>query len=101
MGKNRRIVRIYVGIPASGKSTHAKDFVGKNPDWIRVNRDDFRFMLKDMPVCEMKVENLITNMVNDSIIDALMSKFNVIVDNTNLKAKYLNPLVELSYQLFS
>lgn len=95
MGKDRRIVRIYVGIPASGKSTHAKDYVGKNPDWVRVNRDDFRFMLKDMPVCEMKVENLITNMMNDSIINALMSKFNVIVDNTNLKAKYLNPLIDL------
>jgi predicted kinase len=88
-------VKFLVGIPASGKSSWSKDHVGKNPDWIRVNRDDFRFMLKDMPVCEMKVENLITKMVGDAIVSALMSKFNVIIDNTNLKAKYLTPLIEL------
>lgn len=88
-------VKFLIGIPASGKSTWSKDYVAKNPDWVRVNRDDFRFMLKDMPVCEMKVENLITKMVSDAIINSLMSKFNVIVDNTNLKAKYLNPLIEL------
>lgn len=88
-------VKFLIGIPASGKSYWSKDYVGKNPDWVRVNRDDFRFMLKDMPVCEMKVENLITKMVGDSIVNALMSKFNVIVDNTNLKAKYLTPLIEL------
>jgi predicted kinase len=95
MEKDRRIVKIYVGIPASGKSTHAKDYVGKNPNWVRVNRDDFRLMIKDMPVCEMKVENLITKMVNDCIVNSLMAKFNVIVDNTNLKAKYINPLIDL------
>lgn len=88
-------VKFLIGIPASGKSTWSKDYVSKNPDWIRVNRDDFRHMLKDMPVCEMKVENVITDMINNSIVSALMSKFNVIIDNTNLKAKYLNPLIEL------
>jgi predicted kinase len=88
-------VKFLVGIPASGKSTWSKDHVGKNPDWIRVNRDDFRHMLKDMPVCEMKVENLITKMVGNAVVSALMSKFNVIIDNTNLKAKYITPLIEL------
>lgn len=88
-------VKFLIGIPASGKSTWSKDYVSKNPDWVRINRDDFRFMLKDMPVCEMKVENLITNMANNAIVDALMSKFNVIIDNTNLKAKYLTPLIDL------
>lgn len=100
-------VKILVGIPASGKSTWSKDYVGKNPDWVRVNRDDFRHMLKDMPMCEMKVENLITKVSYDVIISSLMSKFNVIVDNTNLKEKYLTPLIELikpyadiEYQIF-
>jgi predicted kinase len=39
-------VLVLIGIPGSGKSTWAKDFVSNNSDWIRVNRDDFRDMLK-------------------------------------------------------
>ena len=36
MEKNRKIV-IYIGIPASGKTTAAKEFLRNNPDWVRVS----------------------------------------------------------------
>ncbi len=91
---NKKVI-ICVGIPASGKSTWAKEFVRKNSNYIRINRDDFRFMLKDQPVCEWKIEEMITELQNDTIIKSLSKGFNVIVDNTNLKTKYINQLISL------
>lgn len=87
------IVEILVGIPASGKSTYSQDKVRNDPSYSRVNRDDFRFMLKNAPVCEPKIEKIISKLMNASI-DALLAKnLNVIVDNTHLKAKYIDELI--------
>ncbi len=94
MKKNNLKILILIGIPASGKSTWAKDFVRKNPEWARVNRDDFRNMLKNSQTCEPKVEDMITLLVKETITKSLMRKLNVIVDNTNLKLKYINEIIE-------
>ncbi len=93
MKKNLKIL-ILIGIPGSGKSTWAKDYVKYHDDYIRVNRDDFREMLKSDQVCENKIEDMITGLVNQTIENALMKKLNVIVDNTNLKVKYINDIIE-------
>ncbi len=87
-------ILILIGIPGSGKSTWAKDFVRNNSDWIRVNRDDFRDMLKTSQTCENKIEDMITGLVSDVISSSLSRKLNVIVDNTNLKIKYINAIIE-------
>jgi predicted kinase len=87
-------VLVLIGIPGSGKSTWAKDFVSNNSDWIRVNRDDFRDMLKTSQTCENKIEDMITGLVNDVISSSLSRKLNVIVDNTNLKVKYINSIID-------
>jgi len=91
--KNNLILEIYIGCPASGKSTYAKNFLLKNKNWGRVNRDSFRDMLRCEQFCEPKVENLISKLMCASI-DALLAKnINVIVDNTHLKAKYIDELI--------
>jgi predicted kinase len=87
-------VLVLIGIPGSGKSTFSKDFVRNNSDWIRVNRDDFRDMLKNSQTCENKIEDMITGLVNDVISSSLSRKLNVIVDNTNLKVKYINSIID-------
>jgi len=92
--KNLKIL-ILVGPPAAGKSTWAKEFIRKNPKYIRVGRDDFRFMFKDAPITENKVEKLISEMQEEVIMKALAKKLNVIVDNTHLKEKYINSVVNL------
>lgn len=56
--------------------------------------DDFRLMLKNAQVCEIKIEGMITELVFSTIETALSKKLNVIVDNTNLKKKYINEMVE-------
>lgn len=93
MKTNLKIL-ILIGIPGSGKSTWAKDYVKYHDDYIRVNRDDFREMLKSAQVCENKIEDMITGLVNQTIENALMKRLNVIVDNTNLKVKYINDIIE-------
>lgn len=92
-------VKILIGVPASGKSTWSTNFVKSNPNWVRINRDDFRFMLKDMPVCEPKIESLINNLQDNAILSALGSGLNVIIDNTNLKQSYINHFIDLTNHL--
>lgn len=100
-------VLILVGVPASGKSTWSLDFVRRNPDWVRVSRDDFRFMLKDQPSCEPKIESLINTIQDSVILDALAKGINVVIDNTNLKKKYIEhfaklvqPYASVEFQIF-
>ena len=107
MKKDNLKILILIGVPASGKSTWAKEYVRKHPNWVRVNRDDFRSMLKDAAMCENKIEDMITSLTFQVINSALMKRLNVIVDNTNLKRKYIDEIVErfkyqadIDYQVF-
>ncbi len=100
-------VLILIGVPASGKSTWSLDFVRTNPDWVRVSRDDFRFMLKDQPFCEPKIESLINTLQDSVIMESLKKGLNVIIDNTNLKKKYIEhfaklvePYASVEFQIF-
>lgn len=92
--KKNLIVKILIGIPASNKTTWSKEFIRKNRDYVRVGRDDFRFMLRNEPVCEPKIEDAITDMMFNTIDVLLTKKMNIIIDNTNLKPKYVNQIVE-------
>lgn len=93
--KMRRLkILILVGMPASGKSTWAREFVSINENWIRINRDDFRMMLKNSAICDSKVESIISDLEFSSIENALYRKMNVIVDNTNLRSKYIQSFVK-------
>lgn len=93
--KNKNLeILVLIGIPASGKSTWSKEFIKNNPNYVRVNRDDLRFMLKDQPVCEQKIEDMVTNLVNLTTREALKKKLNVILDATHLKQKYIDQILE-------
>lgn len=93
--ENRKnlIVEILVGVPASGKSTWSKEFLLNNSNWSRVNRDSYRDMLQNKQVCEPKIEDAISKLMHQAI-DVLLSKnMNIIIDNTHLKAKYIDELI--------
>lgn len=94
MKKENLKILILIGIPASGKSTWSADYVRNNPNWIRVNRDDFRLMLKNAQMCEPKIEDLITDLVVTTVEKALSKRANVIIDNTNLKVRYIKDFIE-------
>jgi len=95
MGKDKEIdCKILIGVPASGKSTWSTEFVRNNPNYLRLNRDSYRYMLKDQGWCEPKVEDMITDMFFDAIDIALTRKMSLILDNTNLKRGVIDELVK-------
>lgn len=87
--KNRPTLILTVGLPASGKTTFAKEVVRTAPNrdnFVRANRDDIRKMLYDQAFCPNE-EGTVT-LVQDAIITAaLVSGRNVIVDDTNLNPR--------------
>lgn len=79
---------LTVGLPASGKSTWAKEFVkqwNSKDKWIRVCRDDLRNMRGTYWIPDQ--EKLITDWEYDCVLSALDNGYNVIVDATNLHDK--------------
>lgn len=93
--KNNLVVKILIGVPAAGKSTWTREYLAKNPNTVAVSRDDFRYGLRNSCVTEPKIESMITELVDSTIIKALSFKLNVVIDATNLKASYINHFVDL------
>ena len=77
------------GLPASGKSTWAKQWVLEDPEHrVRINQDDIRLMLGKYWVPSR--EKLVQEIQFDAIIEALNREFDVVIDNTNLNNKVLD-----------
>ena len=77
------------GLPASGKSTWAKQWVLEDPEHrVRINQDDIRLMLGKYWVPSR--EKLVQEIQFDAIVEALCRKFDVVIDNTNLNKKVLD-----------
>ena len=76
------------GLPASGKSTWAKQWVLEDPEHrVRINQDDIRLMLGKYWVPSR--EKLVQEIQFDAIVEALSREFDVVIDNTNLNKKVL------------
>jgi predicted kinase len=106
MSKNKKVI-LTVGLPASGKSTWCKEFIRKNPQWVKIGRDDFRYMLQDKSMLDFKGESLVTKLCFETAKTAISSGYNVLIDNTHLRITYiedaareLNEVADISYQYF-
>lgn len=76
------------GLPASGKSTWAKEVLAKEPGkWKRVNKDDLRAML-DNGKWSKRNEKFVLEMRDTIVTMALLQGYSVIVDDTNLAPKH-------------
>lgn len=79
------------GLPASGKTTWAKEWVMKDPEHrVRVNQDDVRLMLGKYWVPDR--EKLVSIILYNAIARAMQYHFDIVVDNTNLNPKVLNKI---------
>lgn len=76
--KNKLLV--LKGLPASGKSTIARELVDKG--WKRVNKDDLRAMIDNSKHSKGK-ENIIKNCEKFMAAHFLTLNYNVVVDDTN------------------
>lgn len=75
-------VLMLKGLPASGKSTYAKELVSKNHNWARVNKDDLRAMMNNGEFSR-KLEEQIVITERELAENALKIGKNVVVDDTN------------------
>lgn len=88
------------GVPASGKSTWAKEQVRKDPfRTCRINRDDLREMMSNYTISNEN-EELVTSVRNHAICAALKKGYStVIVDETNLDKRAFSKMVSLIKKL--
>lgn len=95
---NLPVLGIMRGLPGSGKSSFARECVLRGSLFsVVVSRDSFRdslFQTRDG--LSNTQENLITKLVNKTVVAAIDAGFHVLVDATNLKAKYVRDLAKLS-----
>jgi predicted kinase len=91
--KDLQKVWILKGLPASGKSTWAKEYIKEHQDTKRVCRDDLRHMSNGY-ILSNKNENLITDFEYRLIQDILTSGYNLIVDKTHLNPKAEKHMIE-------
>lgn len=76
------------GLPASGKTTYAHEFIGDHKDYKRVNKDDIRTVLGNY---SYKTDEKIVIETEKFMVSKILSNnYNVIVDDTNLGEKYEN-----------
>ena len=84
------------GLPASGKSTWAKEQLEKEKmRWCRVNRDDLRAMMNGSNY-NPNSEDLVKEVRNHIILDAFSSEYDVIIDDTNLVPKTVKKLHDIA-----
>lgn len=82
------------GIPASGKTTWAKS-EALQTGAIRISRDDIRHELYGVFWGDPIDENVVTKIQHNRIRDLLSNGFDVIVDDTNLRARNVKRFYEL------
>ena len=82
------------GVPASGKTTFAKEWLESHYGWVRVNRDEIRMSMNDTWSREM--EDHVTDIEDFIITSSLNKGKSVIVDDTNLNPKTIQHLKELA-----
>lgn len=81
-------IRVYRGIPGSGKTTEARKWIAENPDWrVRINRDDLRKMIADkFWGLSRHQEETVTLLQVAQVRAAVEGKLSAAVDDTNLRA---------------
>lgn len=78
---NQKIIFLR-GLPASGKSTFARQYCIDNPEFIRINKDDIREELGNPPFSR-KFEDNVLELQRSRGLEILKNGKSLIVDDTN------------------
>ena len=90
-------VIICRGIPGSGKSTWAKQWVSQNPQKrIRINYDDMRMMFGEYWVPQREKIPFVKDIRNCILRNAIYNDFDIVIDNMNLNPREIN---DIRYQV--
>ena len=85
------------GLPASGKSTWAKEKINENSNYIRINKDDIRESITGK--WTSKKEKIVISIRNSLVKAGISLGKNVIIDDTNLNPKHEQSLKTLAQEL--
>lgn len=83
------------GLPASGKSTHARQLLEENGNWVRLNRDLLRTMLH-FDKWTGRNEGLTVDAEKTLAKMFLEQGINVVIDDTNLSQKHKDMWMEVA-----
>lgn len=94
-------ILILIGISGSGKSTWTTNFLKENHNYLRINRDDIRktlvgnldgyYQRNDLG----NLEGIVSTIEYDLKQDLVCYEKSIIIDNTNLKQKYINNYIKI------
>lgn len=85
---DRPTMFIYRGFPASGKSTAAREHISSHPETIEINRDNSRVLLGIQGrFGNQEQEEMVTNINNTILKDAMKNDKDIIISDTNLRAR--------------
>ncbi len=87
---------VLKGIPASSKTTWAKDFVSKDPlKWVRISNDDLRASF-NQSIWSKEYETLVKSTREFLIRECLKRNLNIVIDNTNVTSKHFDDVVKIA-----
>ena len=86
---------ILRGLPASGKSTFARNLLTENPHaWKRLNKDELRAML-DNSVHSIPNEKFVERVRDFMLVEALKEGKHVVIDDTNLSDRPIERITQV------
>lgn len=84
-------ILVLRGLQSSGKTVFAREWVKEAPDTrVRFNRDDIRNMFGKYWAPER--ENLIDQMYLAFLNEAMLNKYDIVIDNMNLNEQYIKDI---------
>lgn len=90
-------ITILRGLPASGKSTFAKEMVANGPDTlVRVNRDAIRWTQGFFPFGSAKQEALVSQIERAMVVGAIKDGLDVVIDATHLNPQFIRAWYKLA-----
>lgn len=88
---------VLQGLPASGKSTYAVNWVNEDPEHrLRINQDSIRRMfgkywLEDI-IQLKKRESITSNITMELLKQSMFNQFDIVLDNIDLNSKVLGAI---------
>jgi predicted kinase len=92
---SERKIIVLMGLPASGKSSFARELIKTYPSFRRVNKDTVREMI-NFSEWTHKGEALVQNIRDAIIHEIITSGYDVVIDDTNLQQVHIDKFNDIA-----